>query len=71
MHMKSTLDVLTYGEAMALFAATETGPLEKVERFSKRIAGAELNVATGLARLGFKDNLCWILLSAKALMQLM
>jgi 2-dehydro-3-deoxygluconokinase len=58
MHMKSTLDVLTYGEAMALFAATETGPLEKVERFSKRIAGAELNVATGLARLGFKVG--WI-----------
>lgn len=48
------LDVLTYGEAMALFVAEEPGPLAEVSRFSKHVAGAELNVAIGLARLGFK-----------------
>ena len=48
------LDVITIGEAMAMFVATETGELAEVERFIKRVAGAELNVATGLARLGLK-----------------
>lgn len=48
------LDVVTYGEAMALFVATETGDLGDVTSFVKRAAGAELNVAIGLARLGFK-----------------
>ena len=52
--MTDTLDVLTYGEAMAMFVATEPGPLAQVGHFTKRAAGAELNVATGLARLGFK-----------------
>lgn len=51
--MSIPLDVLTYGEAMALFVADETGPLETVGHFTKRIAGADLNVAIGLARLGF------------------
>lgn len=44
------LDVITIGEAMAMFVATETGDLAEVEHFMKRVAGAELNVATGLAR---------------------
>ncbi|WDD94076.1 sugar kinase [Burkholderia sp. FERM BP-3421] len=48
------LDVVTYGEAMAMFVAAETGPLAEVGRFTKRAAGADLNVAIGLARLGFK-----------------
>lgn len=48
------LDVVTYGEAMALFVATEPGDLGDVTSFVKRAAGAELNVAIGLARLGFK-----------------
>ena len=52
--MNPTLDVITYGEAMALFVAAETGPLAGVGQFTKRIAGADLNVAIGLARLGFK-----------------
>ncbi|EOF4704932.1 sugar kinase [Klebsiella oxytoca] len=50
--MQKTLDVITIGEAMAMFVATETGELAEVEHFMKRVAGAELNVATGLARLG-------------------
>lgn len=49
-----SLDVLTYGEAMALFIADVPGDLANVERFTRRLAGAELNVATGLARLGFR-----------------
>jgi 2-dehydro-3-deoxygluconokinase len=50
----ATLDVVTVGEAMALFAAQQPGPLESVAGFHRALAGAELNVATGLARLGFK-----------------
>ena len=52
--MTFPLDVLTYGEPMALFVADETGPLESVGHFTKRIAGADLNVAIGLSRLGFR-----------------
>ena len=48
------IDVVTLGEAMAMFVAEEPGPLENVQRFSKRTAGAETNVAIGLARLSFK-----------------
>ncbi len=48
------LDVVTVGEAMALFAAQQAGPLESVAGFHRALAGAELNVATGLARLGLK-----------------
>ncbi len=47
-------DVVTLGEAMVLLAAEETGPLAHVRRFSKHTAGAETNVAVGLARLGLR-----------------
>ena len=53
-HQNGTLDVVTIGEAMAMFVAAETGDLAAVDTFIKRIAGAELNVAIGLARLGLK-----------------
>ena len=56
--MPNTLDVITIGEAMAMFVATHTGDLSEVDRFMKRVAGAELNVATGLARLGLKVS--WV-----------
>ena len=48
------LDVITFGEAMMLLVAGQTGPLELAETFYKRTAGAETNVAIGLARLGLK-----------------
>jgi 2-dehydro-3-deoxygluconokinase len=48
------MDVVTLGEAMLMLVAEEPGPLETVMRFSKRTAGAETNVAIGLARLGLK-----------------
>ncbi len=56
--MPTQLDVITIGEAMAMFVASETGDLAAAERFVKRVAGAELNVATGLARLGL--NVGWV-----------
>jgi len=49
-----SLEVVTLGEAMVLFVASETGPLETVRHFEKRTAGAETNVAVGLARLGLR-----------------
>jgi 2-dehydro-3-deoxygluconokinase len=48
------LDVVTVGEAMVLFAAQQPGPLEAVASFARSTAGAELNVAVGLSRLGLR-----------------
>jgi 2-dehydro-3-deoxygluconokinase len=48
------LDVVTLGEAMGLFVARENGPLDEATSFDKRSAGAETNVAVGLARLGLR-----------------
>jgi 2-dehydro-3-deoxygluconokinase len=45
--------VLLLGEPLVLFAAMERGALDEVRRFERFSAGAELNVAIGLARLGF------------------
>ncbi|CAI1071859.1 Uncharacterized sugar kinase ydjH [Serratia fonticola] len=58
MSTQNSLDVVTLGEAMAMFVAAQTGDLAEVESFTKRIAGAELNVAIGLARLGL--NVGWV-----------
>lgn len=52
--MPTQLDVITIGEAMAMFVSSQSGDLAAAEQFVKRVAGAELNVATGLARLGLK-----------------
>lgn len=45
-------DVVTFGEAMMMLVAQQPGPLEQAESFIRRTAGAETNVAIGLARLG-------------------
>lgn len=45
--------VITFGEAMTMFVATEAGQLENSQTFNKYLAGAETNVAIGLSRLGF------------------
>ncbi|MGI5160839.1 sugar kinase [Microbispora sp. CA-102843] len=50
----SAPDVVTYGEIMGNFVAAAVGPLEKAELFERRLAGAELNVAVALARLGHR-----------------
>lgn len=47
-------DVVTFGEAMAMLVADHPGPLESVAGFTKFTAGAETNVAIGLARLGLQ-----------------
>ena len=52
--MTHALDIITFGEAMMLLVANRPGPLEYAENFYKRTAGAETNVAIGLARLGLK-----------------
>ena len=52
--MTHVLDVVTFGEAMLLLVADRPGPLEAAGSFYKRSAGAEINVAIGLARLGLK-----------------
>ncbi|MGN8197424.1 sugar kinase [Salinisphaera sp. RV14] len=46
------VDVVTFGESMALFAADTPGDLAHVTHFTRRLAGADSNVAIGLARLG-------------------
>jgi 2-dehydro-3-deoxygluconokinase len=50
----TAFDVALFGEAMLLLVADRPGPLENAEAFHKRTAGAETNVAIGLARLGLK-----------------
>ena len=54
MSTPTTFDVATFGEAMMLLVADRPGPLENAQSFHKRTAGAETNVAIGLARLGLK-----------------
>lgn len=44
---------LLFGEPMALLLADTPGALEGVEHFTRRMSGAEVNVAIGLTRLGF------------------
>ncbi len=50
--------VILVGEPMALFIAEEEGSLDKVTRFTRSAAGAEMNVAIGLKRLG--HDVCYI-----------
>ncbi|PFG32355.1 sugar kinase [Sanguibacter antarcticus] len=52
------LDAVTFGEVMGMFVAGEAGPLENVTNWTLALAGAEANVATGLARLGHQVG--WI-----------
>ncbi|MEJ7686966.1 MAG: sugar kinase [Variovorax sp.] len=47
-------DVALFDEAMLLLVADRPGPIESATAFHKRTAGAETNVAIGLARLGLK-----------------
>ena len=44
--------VLLIGEPMALLIADGIGPLQDVEGFTRKLAGAEVNVCIGLTRLG-------------------
>ncbi|WP_229069643.1 sugar kinase [Actinoplanes sp. DH11] len=44
--------LLTFGESMGIFVADGIGPLEHARGFTLGVAGAESNVAIGVARLG-------------------
>ncbi len=46
------IEVVTLGECLVSFVAAATGPLAEVGTFHRYVAGAEANVAVGLARLG-------------------
>ena len=52
------MKIVLMGEPMGLFMANETGALSEVDSFSVSIAGAEYNVAVGLARLGHTPTYC-------------
>ena len=49
-----SIDVVTLGEAMVGLVASDVGPLAEARRFEPHVAGAEANVAVGLARLGHR-----------------
>ena len=45
-------EVIAIGEPLVALLAVGSAPLADVESFSRHVAGAEANVAVGLARLG-------------------
>ena len=53
-----TLDVVVFGEAMAMFIADDPVPLVEANHYTRAVAGAEVNVAVGLSRLGYQVG--WI-----------
>lgn len=52
------MDVVTLGETMVLFTPKSSGLMRYAGDFSSKVAGAESNVAIGLARLGYQTG--WI-----------
>jgi 2-dehydro-3-deoxygluconokinase len=48
----AALEVITLGEPLIALVAREAGPLAEATTFERHVAGAEANVAVGLARLG-------------------
>ncbi len=52
------MKIILLGEPMGLFMASAPGALSEVNTFTASIAGAEYNVAVGLARLGHQPAYC-------------
>lgn len=50
------VEVVTFGEAMLLLLAESGTPLPQARRFDAEVAGAESNLAIGLARLGHQTG---------------
>lgn len=48
------IEVITLGECLVALVASESGPLAEITSFRRHVAGAEANVAVGLARLGHR-----------------
>ncbi|HEX3780929.1 MAG TPA: sugar kinase [Pseudonocardiaceae bacterium] len=59
MGVRVNVDVLTAGEALA--ALRSTGPVRLANQLGLSVAGAEVNVAIGLARLGHAARWCGVL----------
>jgi 2-dehydro-3-deoxygluconokinase len=47
-------ELVAFGEALIAFVAHPAGPLHEARQFSTHVAGAESNVAVGVARLGHR-----------------
>jgi 2-dehydro-3-deoxygluconokinase len=47
-------ELVAFGEALIAFVASPAGPLHEARQFSAHVAGAESNVAVGVARLGHR-----------------
>lgn len=47
-------ELVAFGEALIAFVACPAGPLDEARHFSAHVAGAESNVAVGVARLGHR-----------------
>jgi 2-dehydro-3-deoxygluconokinase len=52
--VSGALEVVTLGEGLVVLDPATAGPLRHVREFAKRLGGAEVNVAVGLARLGHR-----------------
>jgi len=48
-------NILNIGEPMGLFVANEVGDASEIENFTRYSAGAEMNVAIGVSRLGLNS----------------
>ncbi|HUB40296.1 MAG TPA: sugar kinase [Streptosporangiaceae bacterium] len=47
-------ELVAFGEALIAFVASPAGPLHEAKHFTPHVAGAESNVAIGVARLGHR-----------------
>ncbi len=52
------MKIVLLGEPMGLFMANEAGAIQDVKTFTASVAGADYNVAVGLARLGHTPAYC-------------
>ncbi|MDQ3870379.1 MAG: sugar kinase, partial [Chloroflexota bacterium] len=51
-HDRAAVELVTLGECLVGLVAAAPGPLAEVASFDRHVAGAEANVAVGVARLG-------------------
>jgi 2-dehydro-3-deoxygluconokinase len=56
--MSPNFGVLTLGDAMITFNPLQSGPLQFVSQFERKVGGAELNFAIACSRLGLRSK--WI-----------
>ena len=49
-------DLFTFGEALSVFIASDSDSVMSAQKYERVTAGAELNVAVTLSRLGLKSQ---------------